>query len=69
MAAAELLYDAVYQWKRIGSLNVTSTSLAFFQAIYPSAAVGTYSSSSSTFDSIIDAVMTYGDSYMSIAVC
>ncbi|KYG40691.1 glycoside hydrolase family 15 protein [Acidomyces richmondensis BFW] len=69
MAAAELLYDAVYQWKRIGSLNVTSTSLAFFQAIYPSAAVGTYSSSSSTFDSIIDAVMTYGDSYMLIAVC
>ena len=68
MAAAEQLYDAVYQWNSAGSISITSTSLAFFQAIYPSAAVGVYASSSSTFTSIINAVMTYADSYMSNAV-
>lgn len=67
-AAAEQLYDAVYQWKKIGSLSITSTSLAFFKDVYPSAAVGTYASSTTTFTSIVNAVSTYADSYMSIAV-
>jgi hypothetical protein len=67
-AAAEQLYDAVYQWKKIGSLSITSTSLAFFKDVYPSAAVGTYASSTTTFTSIINAVSTYADSYMSNAV-
>ena len=67
-AAAEQLYDAVYQWKKIGSLSITSTSLAFFKDVYPSAAVGTYASSTTTFTSIVNAVSTYADSYMSNAV-
>lgn len=67
-AAAEQLYDAVYQWKRIGSLSITSTSLAFFKDVYPSAATGTYASSSSTFTSIVNAVSSYADSYMANAV-
>lgn len=66
-AAAEQLYDAVYQWKKIGSITITSTSLAFFKDVFPSAAVGTYSSSSSTFTSIVSAVSTYADGYMAIA--
>ena len=65
-AAAEQMYDAVFQWNNVGSITITSTSLAFFQDVYPSAAVGTYSSSSSTFTSIVNAVMAYGDSYMSV---
>ncbi|OKL59128.1 Glucoamylase [Talaromyces atroroseus] len=65
-AAAEQLYDAIYQWKKIGSIDITSTSLAFFQAIYPSAATGTYSSDSTTFTDIVSAVQTYADGYMSI---
>ncbi|KAF2722587.1 carbohydrate-binding module family 20 protein [Polychaeton citri CBS 116435] len=66
-AAAEQLYDAVYQWKQLGSLTITSTSLAFFKDVYASAATGTYSSSSSTFASIVNAVTAYADSYMSVA--
>ena len=65
LAAAEQLYDAVYTWNKLGSITITSTSLAFFQDIYPSATTGTYSSSSSTFSDIISAVTTYADSFTS----
>ena len=68
MAAAEQLYDAVYQWKQMGSITITSTSLAFFKDVYSAAAVGTYASSSTTFTSIVNAVSTYADSYMANAV-
>ncbi|KAJ5212773.1 uncharacterized protein N7498_004419 [Penicillium cinerascens] len=66
LAAAELLYDALYQWNSIGSLTINSVSLAFFQDIYSSAAMGTYSSSSATYSSIVSAVKTYADGYMSL---
>jgi glucoamylase len=49
-------------------LSITSTSLPFFRDVYPSAAVGTYASSSATFTSIVNAVFAYADSYMSNAV-
>lgn len=65
-AAAEQLYDAIYQWNTIGSITITQTSLAFFKDLYPSAATGTYSSSSSQFESIVSAAQTYADGYMSI---
>lgn len=68
LAAAEQLYDAVYQWKTQRSITITSTSLAFFADLYPSAAVGTYPSTSSTFTEIVNAVLAYADSYMSVAV-
>jgi glucoamylase len=67
-AAAEQLYDAIYQWKNIGSITITDVSLAFFQDVYSSAAVGTYASGSSTFNNIISAVQTYADGYFSIVV-
>ncbi|KAG2412514.1 glucoamylase precursor [Aspergillus terreus] len=66
LAAAEQLYDAIYQWQKIGSITITDVSLAFFKDLYSSAAVGTYASSSSTFTSIVNAVKTYADGYMSI---
>ncbi|KAJ5563796.1 hypothetical protein N7513_000038 [Penicillium frequentans] len=66
LAAAELLYDALYQWNRIGSLTINSVSLAFFTDVYSSAATGTYSSSSATYSSIVSAVKTYADGYVSI---
>lgn len=65
-AAAEQLYDAIYQWNKIGSITITSTSLAFFKDVYSSAAVGTYASGSTAFTAIISAVKTYADGYMSI---
>ncbi|KAF5015809.1 hypothetical protein F66182_12723, partial [Fusarium sp. NRRL 66182] len=66
LAAAEQLYDAIYQWNKIGSITITSTSLAFFRDVYSSAAVGTYASGSIAFQAIISAVKTYADGYVSI---
>lgn len=67
LAAAEQLYDALFQWNRIGSITITSVSLPFFRDIFPSAAVGTYPSSSATYTSIRNAVRAYADGYMSNA--
>lgn len=68
LAAAELLYDALYQWNNIGSLTIDSVSLGFFKDLYSSAATGTYSSSSATYSSIVSAVKAYADGYVSIVV-
>lgn len=67
-AAAEQLYDALYQWDKAGEIAITDVSLGFFQDVYPSAAVGTYGSSSTTYKDIVAAVKAYADGYMSIAV-
>ncbi|KAJ5915679.1 hypothetical protein N7466_011612 [Penicillium verhagenii] len=66
MAAAELLYDALYQWNNNAEIVIDSTSLDFFTDLYSSAATGTYSSSSSEYTSIVDAVKTYADGFLSI---
>ncbi|KAA6413885.1 MAG: glycoside hydrolase family 15 [Lasallia pustulata] len=52
LAAAELLYDALYQWNRLGSLTVTTTSLPFFRDFSPSITPGTYPSSSPAYTSL-----------------
>lgn len=66
LAAAELLYDALYQWNRIGSLTVTTTSLAFFRDFSPSITTGTYLSSSPTYFTLTSGIKTYADGYMSV---
>ena len=63
---AEQLYDALYIWKQQGSLNVTSISLAFFQQLVPSAAVGSYASTSATFTTLTTAVMNYADGFLAV---
>jgi glucoamylase len=68
LAAAEQLYYALYQWNNIGSITITSTSLAFWKDLYPSAAVGTYASSTSTYTTLYNAVKTHADSYFSVVV-
>lgn len=65
-AAAELLYDALYQWDKIGSLTVSSTSLAFFQDFDSSIATGTYASTSSEYTTLTKAIRTYADGFLSI---
>ncbi|MCJ1356896.1 MAG: hypothetical protein MMC33_006892 [Icmadophila ericetorum] len=65
-AAAELLYDALYQWNRIKSITVTSTSLAFFQDFIPNITAGTYASSSSTYTTLMTAIREYADGYMNV---
>ena len=66
LAAAEQLYDALYQWKKLGSLTITSTSLAFFKDLSSSAATGTYSSTSATYSTLTTAIKSYADGYMSV---
>lgn len=66
LAAAEQLYDALYTWNQQGYITVTSTSLAFFQDMDPSIAPGTYSSSTSTYTTLYNAVQTYADGYLNV---
>jgi glucoamylase len=66
LSAAEQLYSALYQFNKAGSITITSTSLPFWQAIYSSAAAGTYASSSSTFTSLTAALKTYADGYVNV---
>ncbi|KAF2494814.1 putative glucan 1,4-alpha-glucosidase [Lophium mytilinum] len=66
LAAAEQLYDALYQYNKLGSITITSTSLAFWTDIYSSAAAGIYASPSSTFTDLTNALKTYADGYVAI---
>ncbi|KAL4923800.1 Six-hairpin glycosidase-like protein [Aspergillus undulatus] len=66
LAAAEQLYDAIYQWNHVGSITITQLSLPFFQALHPSAVPGTYSSSAEIYYQLIDAVRTYADGFVRI---
>ena len=66
-AVAEQLYDALYVWKKQGSITVTSVSLAFFKELVSSAATGTYASGSTTYQAIISAVSAYADGFVDFA--
>lgn len=66
LAAAEQLYDALIVWKAQGSIQITSTSLAFFQDLYASAAVGTYASGSTTYTALVSAVTAYAEGYLNV---
>lgn len=66
LAAAEVLYDALIVWGAQGYIEVTSTSLAFFQDLDSSITAGTYESSSSTYTTLYDAVSAYADGYVNV---
>ena len=53
-------------WNQLGSLNVTSTSLAFFQQFSSSVTAGTYASSSTTFQTLTAAVKTFADGFLAV---
>lgn len=65
-AAAEQLYDAIYQWHQIGSITVDTANQAFFQDLVPNTESGTYPSGSTTYISLTNAIKTYADGFMSI---
>lgn len=65
-AVAEQLYDALIVWNKLGSLTVTSTSLGFFQQFNTSLTTGTYTSSSSIFTSLTNAIKTFADGFIAI---
>ncbi|KAJ2965851.1 hypothetical protein NQ176_g10422 [Zarea fungicola] len=66
LAAAEQLYDALYVWNKQGSITVTSTSQAFFGDLVSGINPGTYASSSSTFQSVVQAATAYADGFVAI---
>jgi len=65
-AVAEQLYDALIVWKLQGYITVTSTSEAFFKQLDSSITTGTYSSSTTTFTSLIAAIQSYADGFLVI---
>jgi glucoamylase len=67
MAVAEQLYDALYQWDKIGSITVDSVNQAFFQDLDSSVSTGTYSSSSDEYSTLTAAISDYADGFMSVA--
>ena len=69
LAAAEQLYDALYQWNRLGSVNVTYLSLSFFQALDSSVQTGSFPSNSPAYSTIVRAVKAYADGFIDIVVC
>ncbi|KAK7430540.1 glycoside hydrolase 15 protein [Neonectria magnoliae] len=66
LAVAEQLYDAIYVWKKAGSITVSDTSLSFFKDLSSSVSAGTYSSSSSTYTTLLNAASTYADGFVNI---
>ncbi|KAB8298302.1 hypothetical protein EYC80_002031 [Monilinia laxa] len=67
IGAAEFLYDAVAQWKNHKNLTVDSTSVKFFQDLYPAIKLKIYTNRDPEFKKILDTVTTYADSFVSIA--
>ncbi len=65
-AVAEQLYDALVVWNKTGSLQVTSTSLAFFRQFDSSVATGTYASSSATYTTLTTGVKNFADGFLAI---
>lgn len=68
LAAAEQLYDALYQWNRLGFIEVTDVSLSFFQALDSSIKKGSFASGTSVHSAIINKVKTYADGFANIVV-
>ncbi|KAG6866205.1 hypothetical protein C0991_007230 [Blastosporella zonata] len=66
LAVAEQLYDAIIVWKAKGSITVTAVSQPFFANLVSGTVAGTYASSSSTYTSLLSAVQTYADSFVSV---
>lgn len=66
LSAAEVLYDAIAQWRVQLRIVVDSISLPFFKDLYPSVKPQTYWAGTSDFNKIISAVQTYADGFVSI---
>ncbi|KAF8195461.1 glucoamylase [Pholiota molesta] len=66
LAVSEQLYDALIVWNAQGTLNVTTTSLAFFQQFSSSVAVGTYASTTTTFTTLTTAIQNWADGFVAV---
>jgi glucoamylase len=66
LAVAEQLYDSLIVWKKQGSITVTALSQPFFSLFSSGISTGTFSSSSSTFNTLITGVQNYADSFVNV---
>ncbi|RAL16234.1 glycoside hydrolase family 15 protein [Aspergillus homomorphus CBS 101889] len=66
LAAAEQLYDALYQWERQGRVDVTALSRPFFADLVPDISSGSYSRGSEEYAAITDAVRRYADGFLAV---
>ncbi|KAN0140557.1 glycoside hydrolase [Lactarius tabidus] len=66
-AVAEQLYDALLTWQSVGSIEVTTTSLDFFQQFSASIVTGTYSSTDPQYTQLTSAIKTFADGFVEIA--
>lgn len=66
-AVAEQLYDALLTWESVGSIQVTTTSLSFFQQFNASIDTDTYSSTSPQYTQLTSAIKTFADGFIDIA--
>jgi glucoamylase len=64
LACAEVLYDAVAQIRKNGSLTIDDTSLDFFTDLYPNATTGTHNGS--VMSEILSSVVTYADGFVEV---
>ncbi|KAI0090795.1 Six-hairpin glycosidase-like protein [Irpex rosettiformis] len=65
-AVAEQLYDALIVWNAEGFLDVTPTSLAFFQQFSDDVDIGTYADSTPTFKLLTNAVKSFADGFIEV---
>lgn len=66
LAAAEQLYDALYQWDNQGRLSVTEVSLPFFQDLLANVTTGTYPKASPMYSAITRTVKVYADGFLAV---
>jgi glucoamylase len=67
-ACAEMLYDAVAQIKRAGTLSVDSISLTFFQDLSPDVKIGNYTGQE--MHAILANMSTYAEGFVrAVQVC
>ena len=64
-AAAEIVYLTALEAVNNGSLETASLSIPFYQRFLPTIGVDTYPANSTEFNTIVSAMVTFGDSFLS----
>lgn len=63
-AVAEQLYDALYVWNNRSTINVTATSLSFFQQFNSSVSSGMYAADTTTFSGLTSSIKSFADGFI-----
>ena len=63
-AVSEQLYYALTTWDHLGSLEITSISLAFFRQFSSTVAPGTYEKSTATYTTLTTAIKKWADDFL-----